>query len=159
MASWITGNTTSRDFFLSTLQWRHSEHDGVSIYQPHDCLPNRLFGYRSKKPQSSASRDFVRGIHRERWICRTKGQVRGKCFHLMTSSWNINVLHHWPCVRGIHRWLMDWNMFAKMCVLQAYSRAFPLVQFSRNFIPEWQIANQAALVQLMEGHKTGNKPN
>ena len=23
----------------------------------------------------------------DRWIPRTKGQLRGKCFHLMTSSW------------------------------------------------------------------------
>ena len=28
------------------------------------------------------------GIHRDRWIPRTKGQLRGKCFHLMTSSWD-----------------------------------------------------------------------
>ena len=26
------------------------------------------------------------GIHRDRWIPRTKGQLRGKCFHLMTPS-------------------------------------------------------------------------
>ena len=40
-----------------------------------------------RKHQSSASLAFVRGIHRDRWIPRTKGQFRGKCFHLMTSSW------------------------------------------------------------------------
>ena len=40
-----------------------------------------------RKHQSSASLAFVRGIHRDRWIPRTKGQSRGKCFHLMTSSW------------------------------------------------------------------------
>ena len=34
----------------------------------------------------------------DRWIPRTKGQLRGKCFHMMTSSWN-----HWPSVTGIHR--------------------------------------------------------
>ena len=38
-----------------------------------------------RKHQSSASLFFVRGIHRDRWIPRTKGQLRGKCFHLMTS--------------------------------------------------------------------------
>ena len=38
------------------------------------------------KHQSSASLAFVWGIHRDRWIPRTKGQLRGKCFHLMTSS-------------------------------------------------------------------------
>ena len=38
------------------------------------------------KHQSSASLAFVWGIHRDRWIPHTKGQLRGKCFHLMTSS-------------------------------------------------------------------------
>ena len=44
-----------------------------------------------RKHQSSASLAFVWGIHRDRWIPRTKGQLRGKCFHLMTSScyWNL----------------------------------------------------------------------
>ena len=37
-----------------------------------------------RKHQSSASLAYVWGIHRERWIPRTKGQLRGKCFHLMT---------------------------------------------------------------------------
>ena len=40
-----------------------------------------------RKHQSSASLAFVWGIHRDRWIPRTQGQLRGKCFHLMTSSW------------------------------------------------------------------------
>ena len=31
-----------------SLQWRHNERDGVSIYQPHDCLLKRLFRCRSK---------------------------------------------------------------------------------------------------------------
>ena len=31
-----------------------------------------------RKNQSSASLAFVRGIHRDRWIPRTKGQLRGK---------------------------------------------------------------------------------
>ena len=39
-----------------------------------------------RKHQSSASLAFVRGLHRDRWIPRTKDQKRGKCFHLMTSS-------------------------------------------------------------------------
>ena len=39
------------------------------------------------KHQSSASLAFVWGIHRDRWIPHIKGQLRGKCFHLMTSSW------------------------------------------------------------------------
>ena len=39
-----------------------------------------------RKHQSSASLAFVWGIHRDRWIPRTKGQLRGKVYHLMTSS-------------------------------------------------------------------------
>ena len=48
-----------------------------------------------RKHQSSASLAFVWGIHRDRWIPRTKGQLRGRCFHLMTSSWHtiIWILH------------------------------------------------------------------
>ena len=38
------------------------------------------------KHQSSTSLAFVWGIPRDRWIPRTKGQLCGKCFHLMTSS-------------------------------------------------------------------------
>ena len=41
-----------------------------------------------RKHQRSAPLAFVWGIHRDRWIPRTKGQLRGKCFHLMTSSWH-----------------------------------------------------------------------
>ena len=41
-------------------------------------------GADQRKHQSSASLAFVRGIHR--WIPRTNGQLRGKYFHLMTSS-------------------------------------------------------------------------
>ena len=34
---------------VTTLQWRHHEHRGVSNHQPHDCLLNHLFRRRSKK--------------------------------------------------------------------------------------------------------------
>ena len=39
------------DFFWQffSLQWRRNETDGVSNYQSHDCLLNRLFRRRSKK--------------------------------------------------------------------------------------------------------------
>ena len=33
-----------------SLHWRHNERGGVSDHQPHDCLLNRLFRGRSKKP-------------------------------------------------------------------------------------------------------------
>ena len=34
---------------VGTLQWHHTDRDGVSNHQPHDCLPKRLFKRRSKK--------------------------------------------------------------------------------------------------------------
>ena len=41
-----------------------------------------------RKHQSFTSLAFVRGIHLDQWIPRTNGQLRGKCFHLMMSSWS-----------------------------------------------------------------------
>ena len=35
--------------YEGSLHWRHNDHDGVSNYQPHGCLLNRLFRRRSKK--------------------------------------------------------------------------------------------------------------
>ena len=60
--------------------------DSVSNHQPHDCLLNLLFRHRSKK---KALRHWPLCVEftGDRWIPRTNGQLRGKCFHLMTSSW------------------------------------------------------------------------
>ena len=58
------------------------------------------------KHQSSASLAFVWGIHRDRWIPRTKCQLRGKCFHLMTSSCLCHFLNF--CFRAIViLWYLD----------------------------------------------------
>ena len=36
-------------YTLTSLQWRHDDHDSVSNHQPYGCLLNRLFRRRSKK--------------------------------------------------------------------------------------------------------------
>ena len=51
-----------------------------------------------RKHQSSASLAFVWGIHRDRWIPHTKGQLRGKCFHLMTSSLYSSIAFQYKCI-------------------------------------------------------------
>ena len=57
-----------------TLQWRHNGRDGVSNYQPHDCLLDRILA--QIKENIKAPRDwplcgeFTSG----RWIPRIKGQ-------------------------------------------------------------------------------------
>ena len=96
-----------------SLHWRRNDHDGVSNHQPPGCLLNRFFSDADqRKHQSSASLAFVWGIHRDRWIPRTKGQLRGKCFHLMTSScfcvllW-FGTCHIYPNPHG----LLQWNTF------------------------------------------------
>ena len=68
-----------------SLHWRHNDHDGVSNHQP--VYSTVYSDADQRKHQSSVPLAFVWGIHQDRWIPRTKGQLRGKCFHLMTSSW------------------------------------------------------------------------
>ena len=55
--------------------------------------------------QSSASLAFVWGIHRDRWIPRTKGQLNGNCYNLMTSSWFREQYNIPQCHRNPHKWL------------------------------------------------------
>ena len=70
---------------IFSLHWRHNEPDGVSNHQSHDCLLNRLFRRRSKKTSKLPRHWLLWGeFTDDRWT--TKGQWRGKCFHLMTSS-------------------------------------------------------------------------
>ena len=70
-----------------TLHWRHNDHDGVSNHQPHCYLLNRLFGRRSKKTSKLRVTGLCAGNSPGPVNSPRKGQWRGKCFHLMTSSW------------------------------------------------------------------------
>ena len=76
--------------FCFPLRWRHNGRDSVSNHQPHDCLLNRLFRRRSKKIwniKGPRHWPLCGEFTGDRWIPRTIGQLRGNCFHLMTSSW------------------------------------------------------------------------
>ena len=66
-----------------TLYWRHNEYVGVSNHQPHGCLLNRLSRRKSKKTSK------LRVTGRCAGNSPVPGQLRGKCFHLMTSSFTI----------------------------------------------------------------------
>ena len=63
-----------------TLMWRHSECNGISNHQPHDCLFNPIFRHRSKRHQFSASLAFLNGIHRWPVNSPHKGPVKRKVF-------------------------------------------------------------------------------
>ena len=70
--------------------------------------------------QSSALLAFVWGIHRARWIPRTKGQLRGKCFHLMTSSWPYMVHSLWSDIYRFYQkssWLLNHHCASDTLVL------------------------------------------
>ena len=77
------------------LHWRHHGRDSVSNHQPHDYFTQPFIQTQIKEnitaprhwPLCGESLAFVWGIHREPVNSRTNGQWRGKCFHLMTSSW------------------------------------------------------------------------
>ena len=86
------------------LRWRHNERDGVSNHRCLDGIFKPLFRPRSKKtsklhvtglcegnPAATCEFPSQRARNAETsgdlWIPLTKDQKRGKCFHLMTSSW------------------------------------------------------------------------
>ena len=68
----------------SSLRWCHNEHDDVSNHQRLDCLPNRLFGRRSKK----TSKFRVTGL------CEGNSPVTGE-FPAQSTSDAENVFIWW----------------------------------------------------------------
>ena len=97
-------------YFVLTLQWHHNDHDGVSNHQPHGCLPNRLFRRRSKKTPNLRVTVLFAG---DRWIPRTNGQLRGKCFHLMTWSWISRIVVCWS--KYHNKWAHVIRYWSKSC--------------------------------------------
>ena len=96
---WIIVHTSDAYIFSQSSQekwvnWKHTAHyNDVIMITIASQITSLTVVYSTvysnadqRKHQSSASLAFVWGIHRDRWIPRTKGQLRGKCFHLMTSS-------------------------------------------------------------------------
>ena len=72
----------------TTLQWRHNGHDGISNHQCHHYLLIRLFKAQiNENIKAPRHWPLCWDVTGDRWIPRTKGQKRGKCFHLMTSPW------------------------------------------------------------------------
>ena len=72
--------------FTNALQWRHDEGDGVSNHRRLDYLLSRLFRRISKKTSKFRATGLCEGNPPVTYSL-TDGQWRGKCFHLMTSSW------------------------------------------------------------------------
>ena len=93
------------------------------------------------KHQSSASLVFVWGIHRDRWIPRTKGQLRGKCFHLMTSmtsSWMLNIEADRKCLGLNVRTIAQLNhlTFTSLCK-NTHDKKTTKIILGNDILPSW----------------------
>ena len=86
-----------------------------------------------RKHQSSASLAFVWGFTGT----RTKGQLRGKCFHLMTSSWIIALLlwfgiwrlhknYSTPNMARLHKTLLNHELTWIMYLMVFYDMLFTI---------------------------------
>ena len=71
--------------YPTSLQWRHNGSDGLSNHQPHDS--SVYSGADQRKYQAPRHWPSYGEHTGDRCIPRTKAQLRGKCFHLMTSSY------------------------------------------------------------------------
>ena len=78
----------------------------------------------------------------DRWIPRANGQLRGKCFRLMTSSWLLLSLinFNFACVNGLKHWGM------KITLRKTFSNAF----YSNNFYIVVQISPELATKGLIQ---------
>ena len=88
--------------FCEALRWRHTERDGVSSHQAHDCLLNRLFGHRWQKTSKLRVTD----------LCEGNSPVTGEFPAQMASNAkNVSIrwLHHGKRARTQRRMLISAN--------------------------------------------------
>ena len=101
-----------------SLQWCHKKRDGVSNHQPHDCLLNRLFkAQNQRKPQTSATRAFVRGINQWPVNSPHKGPITRKMFPFddvimlrITRQYHSPLLHYEIFTRSSSQILLVYNL-------------------------------------------------
>ena len=128
-------------------------------------------GADQRKHQSSASLAFGRGFHWDRWIPRTNGQWRGKCFHLMTSSWKtmvkamvkIDTRETWTEKQTEGQWIGDNRYWLRKNT--SVLHVFPLIRMCHDYvygISWWchRIESFSALLALYERNSpvTGEFP-
>ena len=95
-----------RAFYLIIVQTKISAMIELTLYECCITMTSQWAWWRHRSPASRLStQPFIRAQIKEnikaprhwplcgeftgdRWILRTNGQWRGKCFHLMTSSWD-----------------------------------------------------------------------
>ena len=116
-----------------SLQWRHNGRDSVSNHQPHDCLLNRLFRHRSKKP----SKLRVTGL------CEGNSLVAGEFPAQRTSN-----------VENISIW---WRYHVQLHFL-GLKLPYSICK-KKKFLLMGLIANKSAMVDAMAWRRRGIKPS
>ena len=111
-------NSTYREQVKRALQWRHNGRNGVSNHQPHDCLLNRLFRRRSKKP--------------------SKLRVTGLCAG--NSPGPVNSPHKWPVTRKMSPFddvimVLSWNWQPFIVFNSHTSQGTSFVNDCGNYLP------------------------
>ena len=105
---------SSNDIDSESLWWCQNACDSVSNHQPNDCLLTFIQTQIKESITAPCHWPLCREFTGHRWILRTNGQSRRKCFHLMTSSW----------FRPRHRKVLN------MCRLGGVPNRGPTSQFS-----------------------------
>ena len=145
---------------LTTLQWHHNEHDGVSNQQPHNCLLNRLFRCRSKK----TSKLCVTGL------CKGNSLVTGE-FPAQRAS-NAENVSIWWCrhIDRPYQWLstrlwdiLFWNLTGVSAAMPENSKYWSQdpPDFARSFKKmSYMIMFQYStynLIEILWSNKHGHK--
>ena len=151
----------------NSLQWSYNDRDGVSNHRRPDCLLNRVLRSRSRK----TSKLRVTGPCDANSRLPVEFHTRGKCFHLMTSSF-----YHFIQVTATHLKIrgqveemgvaVTWTMcedIPKVVPIMATGLIYPIhPQFPRSGISWWrhQMEMFSALLAICAGNSpvTGEFP-
>ena len=97
-------------FVSITLQWHHNGRNGVSNHQPHHCLLNRLFRFRSKKTPKL----------RVTGLCAGNSPVAGELHVQMASNTeNVSIWwrHHGPVIVTYYELCIVNNISCRICLM------------------------------------------
>ena len=112
----------------------HKRH-GISNHRQIDYLFNSFLGLTSAKTPKLGNIGPLRGESAgDWWIFLAKGQLCGKCFHVMASLWQL------------------------FCFCITSLKFVISIKISLNFIPKGAINNQSWLIRVMAWRRTGDKP-
>ena len=151
----LQGRTFRRwaTIFIS-LQWRHNERDGVVNHRRLDYLLNLFQAQIKENIKAPRNWPLWGEFAGDRWIPLTKGQQRGKYFHMMTSSWmfciwfifirNLFSLWQWYIFFGVFCWHLSENHLTHECQTK------PTYAFISCF---WALSTNTMLILFTGGSK------